>query len=99
MASLGVAEQDAVPGGGEEIALDFKRGETGRGAGQSGQRAIAAGGIGERDERPRVQKAGGRQQLVADRQPCNYRLRVDLVKLDAEQTGQMLDRLRIRRRG
>lgn len=66
---LGVAEQDAVLDGGEEVGLEFKGGEAGRAVGETGEGAVAAGGVGERDERRGVWVAGGGQQLTADRQP------------------------------
>lgn len=99
VAPLGVAEQDAVLGGGQEVRFELEGGKAGGAVRQSGEGAVAAGGVGQRDERRRVQVAGRGQQLAAGRQPGGDRLPVDVVKLDAEQGGQMLGVLVGRRQG
>lgn len=66
VAALGVADQDAVDRGGEKVGFELERGEAHRGVGDSREGAVAAGGVGERDERSGVQIAGGGKQLGTD---------------------------------
>ena len=88
MDTAGLRLQRSVERGAEEVRLQLDGREAGRAFGQRRDAAVAARGIRERDDGPRVEIAVGREQLGAQRQAHAHVAFLDLDDLHAEQARQ-----------
>jgi hypothetical protein len=81
------AADNSLAGGAQEIALQLDGGEVVGASGQIGDGPVAAGRVGQGDDRGGMQVAVGSQQLGAHLQAAGQLARFNTDEFDAEQAG------------